>query len=52
MVESPSPIRTAVEGAINDARCEVTGGNGHYAIVVTSPTFAGLNMIAIAVDGW
>jgi acid stress-induced BolA-like protein IbaG/YrbA len=39
-------IRTAVEGAIKDARCEVSGGNGHYAIVVTSPTFAGLNMLA------
>ena len=28
-----------------DARCEVTGGNGHYTLVVTSPAFAGLNMV-------
>ena len=27
------------------ARCEATGGNGHYSIVVTSPAFAGLNMV-------
>jgi acid stress-induced BolA-like protein IbaG/YrbA len=39
-------IREAVEAAIKDARCEVTGGNGHYALVVTSPAFAGLNMLA------
>jgi acid stress-induced BolA-like protein IbaG/YrbA len=39
-------IRTAVEGAIEGARCEVSGGDGHYAIVVTSPAFAGLSMVA------
>jgi len=39
-------IREAVEGAIANSRCEVSGGNGHYAIVVTSPAFAGLSMVA------
>jgi acid stress-induced BolA-like protein IbaG/YrbA len=39
-------IRTAVESAVKDARCDVTGGNGHYSISVTSPAFAGLNMVA------
>jgi acid stress-induced BolA-like protein IbaG/YrbA len=41
----PAAIRTAVEGAIADARCEVTGGNGHYTLVVTSPAFGGLGML-------
>jgi acid stress-induced BolA-like protein IbaG/YrbA len=39
-------IRTAVEGAIAGARCDVTGSDGHYTIVVTSPAFAGLSMVA------
>ena len=39
-------IRTAVESAIKDARCDVDGGNGHYTLVVTSPAFAGLSMVA------
>ena len=39
-------IRTAVEGAIENARCEVSGGNGHYALVVTSSAFSGLGMLA------
>lgn len=38
-------IRSAVEGAIADARCQVSGGNGHYALVVSSPSFAGLDML-------
>ena len=38
-------IRAAVEGAIKDARCDVSGGEGHYTLVVTSPAFAGLNMV-------
>ena len=39
-------IRSAVEGAIAGARCAVSGGEGHYTISVTSPAFAGLNMVA------
>ncbi len=39
-------IRAAVEGAIPDARADVTGGGGHYTIVVTSPEFAGKGMLA------
>jgi acid stress-induced BolA-like protein IbaG/YrbA len=39
-------IREAVEGAIADARCEVSGGDGHYTLVVTSSAFAGLSMVA------
>jgi stress-induced morphogen len=39
-------IRDAVEGAIAGARCQASGGNGHYSIVVTAPAFAGLGMLA------
>ncbi len=39
-------IREAVQGAIKDSRCDVSGGNGHYSIVVTSTAFAGLGMVA------
>jgi stress-induced morphogen len=39
-------IREAVEAAIAGARCEASGGNGHYSIVVTAPAFAGLGMLA------
>jgi stress-induced morphogen len=39
-------IREAVEGRVGSARCEVSGGDGHYSIVVTSPAFAGLSMVA------
>jgi stress-induced morphogen len=38
-------IRGAVEGAIAGARCEVSGGDGHYALVVSAPAFAGLSML-------
>ncbi len=34
-------IREAIEGKVPDARAEVSGGGGHYNIVVTSPVFAG-----------
>lgn len=34
-------LRTSIEGAIPDARAEVTGGGGHYTLVVTSAAFAG-----------
>jgi acid stress-induced BolA-like protein IbaG/YrbA len=39
-------IRDAVEGAIAGARCQVSGGGGHYTLEVTAPAFAGLNMLA------
>ena len=39
-------IRDAVHAAIAQSRCDVSGGNGHYSIVVTSPAFAGLSMVA------
>ena len=39
-------VRAAIEGAIPDARADVTGGGGHYTIVVTSPAFAGKGMLA------
>lgn len=38
-------VRTAIEGAIEGATAEVSGGGGHYQIVVTSPVFAGKNML-------
>ncbi len=39
-------IVTAVEGAIDGARCEANGGNGHYSLTVTAAKFAGLSMLA------
>jgi len=38
-------IRKAIQDAIPDATAEVTGGGGHFQIVVTSPAFAGKNML-------
>ncbi len=46
MADLTETIRAAIEAAITGARCEVTGGNGHYTIVVTSRAFAGLNRVA------
>ena len=37
-------LREAIERQIPDARAEVSGG-GHYTIEVTSPAFAGKNML-------
>jgi acid stress-induced BolA-like protein IbaG/YrbA len=34
-------VREAIEGKVPDSRAEVSGGGGHYNIVVTSPVFAG-----------
>jgi acid stress-induced BolA-like protein IbaG/YrbA len=39
-------IREAILGTIRDADVEVSGGGGHYTIVVTSPIFAGKNRVA------
>ena len=38
-------LRDAIERQVPDARAEVSGGGGHYAIEVTSPVFAGKNML-------
>ena len=37
----PEAIRDAIAAKIQGASVEVTGGGGHYTIVVTSPYFAG-----------
>jgi acid stress-induced BolA-like protein IbaG/YrbA len=34
-------IRAAIEASVPTARAEVSGGGGHFNIVVTSPIFAG-----------
>ncbi|HUH04587.1 MAG TPA: BolA family protein [Kofleriaceae bacterium] len=39
-------IRTAISAAIKDAAVEVTGGGGHYSIVVVSPEFEGKGLLA------
>jgi len=38
-------LREAIEHHIPDSRAEVNGGGGHYTIEVTSPVFAGKNML-------
>lgn len=38
-------VRKAIEGAIPGAAVEVTGAGGHFSIAVTSPAFAGKNMV-------
>jgi acid stress-induced BolA-like protein IbaG/YrbA len=38
-------IRDAIEAKVPAAKAEVTGGGGHYNIVVTSPVFAGKSML-------
>jgi acid stress-induced BolA-like protein IbaG/YrbA len=38
-------IRDAIQAKVPDSTAEVTGGGGHFNIVVTSPVFAGKNML-------
>lgn len=38
-------VKKAIEGAIEGARAEVTGGGGHFNIEVTSPVFEGKSMV-------
>ena len=38
-------VREAIERQIPDSQAEVNGGGGHYTIEVTSPVFAGKNML-------
>jgi acid stress-induced BolA-like protein IbaG/YrbA len=39
-------VRAAIEAAVPDSKAEVTGGGGHFQIVVTSTTFAGKGTLA------
>ncbi len=39
-------LREVIEREIPDSKADVTGGGGHYSIVVTSPAFAGKGMLA------
>jgi acid stress-induced BolA-like protein IbaG/YrbA len=38
-------IKKAIEQKIEGAAADVSGGGGHYSIVVTSPVFAGKSML-------
>jgi acid stress-induced BolA-like protein IbaG/YrbA len=38
-------IKKAIEQKVEGASAEVSGGGGHYNIVVTSPVFAGKGML-------
>ena len=38
-------IKAAIEEKVPSSRAEVSGGGGHFNIVVTSPAFAGKNML-------
>jgi len=38
-------LREAIERQIPGSRAEVNGGGGHFNIEVTSPVFAGKNML-------
>ncbi len=39
-------VRDAIQAAIPNAKADVTGGGGHFSIVVVSPEFAGKGMLA------
>jgi len=41
----PDAIAEAIRGALEGASVEVTGGGGHYSIVVTSAAFEGKGML-------
>jgi acid stress-induced BolA-like protein IbaG/YrbA len=34
-------LRASIEAAIEESRAEVSGGGGHYTLVVVSPSFDG-----------
>ena len=38
-------LRTSILGALPNAQLEVSGGGGHYTLVVTSAAFAGKGMV-------
>ncbi|KYF54299.1 BolA family protein [Sorangium sp. So ce315] len=41
----PEALKRAIEAKIEGATAEVTGGGGHFNLVVTSPVFAGKSML-------
>ncbi|WP_437777937.1 BolA/IbaG family iron-sulfur metabolism protein [Sorangium sp. So ce1097] len=41
----PEALKRAIEEKIEGATAEVTGGGGHFNLVVTSPVFAGKSML-------
>lgn len=41
----PDAITSAIRERMPDARVEVTGGGGHWSIVVVSSAFAGKSML-------
>ena len=41
----PDAITDSIRGALADAKVEVSGGGGHYSIVVTSSAFEGKGML-------
>jgi acid stress-induced BolA-like protein IbaG/YrbA len=41
----PDAITTGIKAKIPDAVVEVSGGGGHFSIVVVSPVFAGKSML-------
>ncbi|WP_437632453.1 BolA/IbaG family iron-sulfur metabolism protein [Sorangium sp. So ce854] len=41
----PQALKRAIEEKIEGATAEVTGGGGHFNLVVTSPVFAGKSML-------
>ena len=41
----PDAITAGIKARIPDANVEVSGGGGHFSIVVVSPVFAGKSML-------
>ncbi|XYH96366.1 BolA/IbaG family iron-sulfur metabolism protein [Sorangium sp. So ce1128] len=41
----PDALKRAIEEKIEGSTAEVTGGGGHFNLVVTSPVFAGKSML-------
>ena len=41
----PDAIVASIRGALADAKINVSGGGGHYSIVVTSAAFEGKSML-------
>jgi stress-induced morphogen len=45
-ITTADELKSRIEAAIPEAVAEVTGDGHHWAVVVTSPAFAGLSRIA------
>ncbi len=41
----PDALKRAIEAKIEGSTAEVTGGGGHFNLVVTAPVFAGKSML-------